>query len=280
MPISTEERNYLKNKHRGGLNNSKGAVYENFYATYQIALLMNQYLSQLNEIYLTSQMEEVFVDDLLIRNLDTLLIYHQIKDVKGLTWAYGESHSLLFDFTRQKEISMEKNERFCLKLVFSDLKSSVCKIPTEIEECTIVEYFPACTSINELILSHSSFKNAIQNIAIQEEVEDDELSGIASAILGAWCSVRQKNISLQQILDITYSKGKGFINIKTYPTIKISEVCKDILTRFELSFYTNGSTLYWSYHRLKGETIWTKELEFKLENADISNIWDLMEILS
>ena len=37
MPITSEEREYLKNKHKGGLNNSKGNTYENYYATYQIA---------------------------------------------------------------------------------------------------------------------------------------------------------------------------------------------------------------------------------------------------
>ena len=30
MPISPQEKKYLKNKHKGGNNNSKGNIYESF----------------------------------------------------------------------------------------------------------------------------------------------------------------------------------------------------------------------------------------------------------
>lgn len=157
-----------------------------------------------------------------------------------------KSYPLSFDFTKQMEVSKEKNETFHLKLIYSDFNSSVQIIPSNISAYTSTEYFPACDSINQLILSYPSFKNTIQNIAIQEQAEEDELSGIATAILGAWCSVTQKDISLQQILNIVYAKGKGFINIKSFPTIEISDICKKIFTQFKLSFYTNGSILYCS----------------------------------
>lgn len=37
MPISPQEKKYLKNKHKGGNNNSKGNIYESFYTIYCIA---------------------------------------------------------------------------------------------------------------------------------------------------------------------------------------------------------------------------------------------------
>lgn len=37
MSISPKERKYLKNKHKGGKNNSKGNIYESYYTTYCIA---------------------------------------------------------------------------------------------------------------------------------------------------------------------------------------------------------------------------------------------------
>ena len=46
MPITQKEKKYLKNKHKGGKNNSKGAIYESYYATYQIVSFMNQYITQ------------------------------------------------------------------------------------------------------------------------------------------------------------------------------------------------------------------------------------------
>ena len=82
MPISPPERKYLKNKHKGGNNNSKGNIYESFYTTYCIALFMNSHITQLDSVHFTSQLEECFVDDLLIEESNTAhRIYHQIKDV-------------------------------------------------------------------------------------------------------------------------------------------------------------------------------------------------------
>lgn len=52
--------------------------------------------------------------------------------------------------------------------------------------------FPAEKSINQLILSYSPFKDAIQNISASGRAEDDELLGIAEAILGVWMSREQK----------------------------------------------------------------------------------------
>lgn len=36
MPISPQEKKYLKNKHKGGNNNSKGNIYESFYTIYHL----------------------------------------------------------------------------------------------------------------------------------------------------------------------------------------------------------------------------------------------------
>ena len=77
MPITDEERIYLKNKHRGGENNRKGSQYENFYAVYCIAKLMDECQSQLDAVHLTSQVEDVFVDDLLIEKPTLEKIYHR-----------------------------------------------------------------------------------------------------------------------------------------------------------------------------------------------------------
>ena len=122
MPITAEERTYLKNKHKGGKNNSKGAAYESFYATYKIALLIDRYIKQLDDVRLTSQLENCFVDDLLIVEPDAHRTYHQLKDVKDLTW---NTKKLRYDFKRQKDISSEVDENFELKLVHSNSTTMV-----------------------------------------------------------------------------------------------------------------------------------------------------------
>lgn len=192
MLITSDERKYLKNKHKGGKNNSKGSSYESFYATYLIASLMHQYATQMEEVYLSSQLENTFVDDLLIEKPTTRKIYHQLKNVVNLAWQTGKPRSLESDFKKQIEISTEKGENFELKLIFSNSKSTVSVIPAQIASSTTSEYFPACASINQLILSYPPFRDAIQLVMAQSQSGDDELSGVASAILGAWNSVEQK----------------------------------------------------------------------------------------
>lgn len=280
MPITKQERKYLKNKHKGGKNNSKGAIYESYYATYLIASFMHKYMTQMEFVYLSSQLETTFVDDLLIEEPNLHRTYHQLKDVADLTWKTGKSHSLGSDFKRQIEISKEKEENFQLKLVYSNISSSVSSIPSNLLPSTSSEYFPACVSINQLVLSYPPFKNVIRQIMVQHDAKDDELSGAASAILGAWNSLEQKNVSLQQISDIIYSKGQGYVNIKTYPTVMVSDKCKSFFNKFNLSFHENGPIVYWSYGKLKGEVLWTKETENKLQESNPTDIWSLIEELS
>ena len=86
MSITQKEKKYLKNKHKGGKNNSKGAIYESYYATYQIVSFMNQYITQLSNVHLTTQLRDAFVDDLFIEEPNAHKTYHQLKDVKDLTW--------------------------------------------------------------------------------------------------------------------------------------------------------------------------------------------------
>lgn len=128
MPITQKEKKYLKNKHKGGKNNSKGAIYESYYATYQIVSFMNQYITQLSNVHLTTQLHDAFVDDLFIEEPNAHKTYHQLKDVKDLTW---ETSKLKYDFKRQTEISSERNEKFKLKLIYSNPNSSVSTVPSE-----------------------------------------------------------------------------------------------------------------------------------------------------
>lgn len=118
------------------------------------------------------------------------------------------------------DISSEMGENFELKLVHSNSPTMVTPIPEEIVSSTSVSFFPAEKSLNQLILSYPPFKNAIQNITVLGEAKDDELLGIAEAILGVWTGLEQKNISLKAISDEVKRIGKGLINIKT---IRISK---------------------------------------------------------
>ena len=43
-------KRYLANKHRGGENNQKGSLFEDFYAIYQIALCIARYKSSFDNV--------------------------------------------------------------------------------------------------------------------------------------------------------------------------------------------------------------------------------------
>lgn len=280
MPISPKEKSYLKNKHKGGHNNSKGNVYENFYATYCMALFMSSHTDRLDNVRFTSQVKDCFVDDLLIEDTGkTYRTYHQIKDVQSLSW---KTKYLLYDFKRQKDISTEKKENFELKLVYSNPVATVTPIPKEITSCTSAHYFPAEKSLNSLLLSHSPFKNAIQNITASGKATDDELLGIAEALLGVWAGSEQQDLSLQVVSDAVNTISNEYINIKTSPTVNLSEQCQLLLQRFRLNFHTCGSNLHWSTAdgHLSGQIKWTPEMEKKLEAAQPSDFWDLIVLLS
>lgn len=280
MPITPEERKYLKNKHKGGKNNSRGNIYENYYATYQIADCIFRYLRELKNVHFSSQLESVFVDDLLIENPDLHKTYHQLKNVMSLTWQAGISHTLSSDFKRQMEISSENKEDFDLKLVYSDQNSKVAEMPIEIAQYTSTCHFPFYPTLNQLILSYPPFKEAIKQIAAQSEATDETLAGIASAILGAWCSCEQENISLQQIADHVQQMGKGYVNIITYPTITISQECQNIFNSVERFTYNiNGTTLYWSCGNMTGSTPWNEDLESMIVDINPTNKWSLIELL-
>lgn len=280
MPITPAERKYLKRKHQGGKNNSKGNQYESFYAVYCLAELMNEYMSEDNTVYLSSQVADAFVDDLLIEKSASEKLYCQLKNVKNLTW---KSERLESDFKRQMEISEEKGEHFQLRLVYSAVDSSVVEIPREISSCTTTVYFPACESLNQLLLSFIPFKNAISRISVKgENAINDELFGIAGTLLGAWNSCGQKGVSLAQITETMQRIGEGYVNMKGYNAVEISEDCKMILNKCGLHFYIKGIKLYWSNStgRLKGEVEWTSELEQKLLDNVPCDLFEIIELLS
>ena len=49
-----ERKEISENKQTGGINNRKGTIYESYYATYQIVSFMNQHITQLNNVHLTT----------------------------------------------------------------------------------------------------------------------------------------------------------------------------------------------------------------------------------
>ena len=278
MPITESERKYLKNKHRGGKNNAKGNRYENYYVVFQIALLLNSHYERLDDVYLTTQLSNAFVDDLLIGVENSNKTFHQIKDVKDLSW---NKENLKYDFKRQKEICLENKENFSLKLVFSNkaIHQKLGEIPNEFSDCTNVEFFPAYNELGQLYWHYPPFKDAIAEIVAEGRNNDGVLYGVAGSILGAWESVNAENpISLKQIRE-NICKINPYDPLKNYPTVELPDSCKKIFGDIGVTFHTNGQILYWKYGYFEGRKEWSEEIEQNLLNNVPTKIEELISIL-
>lgn len=57
---SEDDAKYLANKHRGGENNQKGSLYEDFYAVYQIVSCIASYKNSLDAVAFQTQLEDTY----------------------------------------------------------------------------------------------------------------------------------------------------------------------------------------------------------------------------
>lgn len=265
MNSSQEIRQYLANKHRGGENNQKGSLYEDYFSVYQIVVCLDGYKEDLDAVSLQSQLVDAFVDDFGVLYSDKK-VYHQLKNTSSVSWGdLNQMGSLAFDFDRQISVCHSRGEDFSLKLVCSD-PNMVSKlnnpIPSQIKEHTSVEWFPYCDGLNNLVLSSADFKSSLQNLAVDEDKnKDDVLANIATLVLGVWKNFpKGSQVSLRSILDVMM-KVKS-VNIKHYTSVGVADECKRILDRIEgLSYRMEGSMLYWSFGFFSGSLPWSADVE-------------------
>jgi len=264
---SEDDAKYLANKHRGGENNQKGSLYEDFYAVYQIVSCIASYKNSLDAVAFQTQLEDTYVDDLLIAHPSNN-VYHQLKDTETLKWSDGSSRTIQSDFEHQVADCKERDEKFALKLVYSASGSMVSDVPDSIKGYTSVENFPHADEINQLVLISSSFKDALRYISSKGDTStDDELANIAVVFLGVWRGTNTNNrIPLS---DIVTRAGSIFnFNLAIYPDKVVKEDCRSILDEIEgLEYKISGRELVWSLGLLNGTCQWTDSLE----NTIISN---------
>lgn len=275
-------RQYLKNKHRGGENNEKGGLYEDFYAVYQIVSCIARYKSCLDGVEFQTQLEDTFVDDLLIVH-PKQNVYHQLKNTQALGWGnVGYMGNIAFDFYCQIDDCKERNEDFALKLVYSLTDSNIGrKMPKAIEKHTTVEYFAYENDLNSLVLISHPLKEALMRISpYGAKTPADELANIATVFLGIWRALgSKKRVSLQEIVSLAESVKR--VNLNIYPDSEMSVECKEVLRTVEgLDYYITGRMLYWTMGRMNGCSPWSVELEKEILRIRPIDKWKLLELLS
>lgn len=282
MVLTSDQKKYLEHKHQGGLNNQKGASYEDYYAVFQIVVYARKYKKSLDCVFFQTQLKDSFVDDLLIVYPSQKKVYHQLKNTKRLSWGeVGVKGDLAYDFCCQIQICSTIKESFVLKLVHSlGTQAAVSKIPKSISKQSRVEYFEYADSLEKLILTYGKFNKSLRRIAAQgEKATDDELLHIATVFLGLW---KRKNttqqVDLKKLVD---GAIKCKVNLSIYDNVSISPAFEDYLDSIEgLEYYLCGLFFYWQIGKMSGACEWTDECETAILKAKPTNKWELIELLS
>lgn len=278
---SEEDRAYLANKHKGGEANAKGGLYEDCYAVFQIVSCIAKYKSSLEGVALQTQLEDTFVDDLLIAHPDKN-VYHQLKNTQELTWNTKSSdRTITSDFENQIKDCQERDEQFALKLVFSAVKSKVGdKIPDSIKDYTTAEFFPYEKDLNGLILISGTFQDVLRQISVNgHSATVDELVNIAMVFLGAWkgCG-NESRVRLADI--VTRAKGMKHFNLTIFPDGAISQACRKILDQIEgLRYSVSGRMFYWQLGDFTGSCPWPESKEQEIIDKKPTTRRELVAIL-
>lgn len=260
---SDEDKVYLVNKHKGGESNAKGGLYEDCFAVFQIVTCIAKYKASMEGVALQTQLEDTFVDDLLIAHPDKN-VYHQLKNTKSLTWNTKSSdRTIASDFENQIKDCLERDEQFALKLVYSAAGSHVGDtIPESINEYTTTEFFPYEEDLNGLVLISGEFQYALRQISVNgASASVDELVNVAMVFLGVWRGCGNKNrVRLSDI--VALARGKKHFNLTIFPDGTISEACREILDGIEgLCYSVNGRMFYWQLGDFSGSCPWPEGKE-------------------
>ena len=270
--------NYLKNKHRGGINAEKGSKYEAFYVVFKVADYLSSVLS-MPQILFQSQIEDAYVDDLLITNKHSNeLIYHQLKNVRDLTWTDVED-----DFVNQKHQSDEAGENYKLALVFSNIQFKKEDIPSSFNACLKSIYFPydsSRPSIYATIESFPSFKEALRKLSKLPCPTDDKIYALAECFLGHWFgSDAQTGVYLHSFREqiVLHSSISTIFD----DDITISESCRQILDAIEgFSYFVKGNSIIWESDRFKDNTTnWSKDWEDRIISNNPKSVNDIVKLM-
>lgn len=172
---------YVCNKKRGGDNGRKGVRYEDAFFVYKTAEIAIKYLSEPRPWPLVQGQVFGFVDDVVV-NESHRTDYHQLKNVKSITWSSGE-HPLETDFCNQYTIAQalgELNPRTYLVVADEDLRARLeATIPQAIAPYTAVLYFPyAEGSLNRLVLESGELQTVLAALSKSSNPSLDQIEGV------------------------------------------------------------------------------------------------------
>lgn len=251
------------------------------YATKEIIRLYAS-VKDLENTFVSSQIENVFVDDFKIIYPDGLTAYHQCKDVAQLGWGKDKSGHLLYDFKWQKTYSIDNGELFRLKIVYShkDCDIHIKPIPEIIEDVTEKELFPAYPTLNAFLLVSEDIKDDIKAVLAKNSY--DKLGNFAEIVRSIWLdfSMGNERVSLSEIKNLVVKNYGEIITFRDMPDAELPNVLKDIFDRFpDFSYTINGNSVLRTYRKLSGQYNLSDDLNSTIIQANPTEIFNLLTLL-
>lgn len=286
MKLSDVHKEYLANKHRGGLNNQKGNTFEEIYATKEIIRLF-AYVKEWDETTVTSQLENVFVDDFRIVYPDGQKTYHQCKDTQELSWKGNEKGKPFYDFKWQRIYSFADKERFKLKIVYSNPQCAIHleQVPQPINDVTEKELFHSYPTLTAILLDSADVRNNIKNISYYSDggYSLDNLLAFAEVVRSQWKELGTPNreVSLSDIRNSAEAKYGGIINFRDTEDVSIPDDLGMIFLKFpEFTYSVAGNSVIWRFKKMTGVFIPTDDIVSKIISQNPTDIFELISILN
>lgn len=285
MNLTHRQKEYLVNKHQGGINNQKGNAYEVIYETGEIMRLFAEG-HDTKTTFVASQMPDCFVDDFLIV-LNKARTYHQIKDKKSLSWGKYEHGELLFDFSWQKKLSRSNKENFKLKIVYSDSSCTVHTkaVPDPIKDVTLRENVTAYPTLTAYLQDSRQLQDYICSVMYVPDGNYtlDRQSLCIELIRSQWLELGQPGymVSLADIKTAYERKHTGFPNFKGPRDVTRTKEFTELLDSIDsFSYSVNGNILYWTFTKMNGSVAIDDQLQHNIVAANVKSAIDLIQLLN
>ncbi len=240
---------YVKNKHGGGVSNEKGNTYENFYATYKVAMLSAAAIEKQADIKFYSQILS-FVDDLIIfYEEESRLQHHQLKNSPIISWGSGFK-SISDDFEKQTVLNQSVGQESEIVLVVSDQQLQqrlTASCPTAIQAFSQVVYFPHRATLTQVIDALPEFAEAIRYLCAFENPAPDKVECVAKVLLGVWAADTKSDLSVIDILTKAQDSSPSFIRSFDNTLLLDSEVAGILSNIANFSYNLSKGFLHWQY---------------------------------
>ena len=180
--LGVDNLKQLKNIHQGGINNSKGTQYEQYYLLFKTFEIASNKTLDLSKQYLKTQVYG-FVDDIVYCDKQNSIKHnYQAKNSNGQDANWNDKQEQRF--LQQREIDLNFfgfNNSYCYLLVSDINKANINK--TKIAHTNFnCEFFPYYKNVVEL-LEYTPFKECVDNL-IEPNATPADRNYATSLILG------------------------------------------------------------------------------------------------